>query len=240
MHSDRYTISFALLICVSCSVVLALAAGALKPMINRNVEFDVHKNILLATGLIENPKNHTLDEMEHLYQERISGIVIDANGEQIPDRDPGTIEPEKDPGLLPLYVRKDSGVITAYCLPVSGKGLWSTIYGYLALESDGKTIKGITFYQHGETPGLGGEIEQRWFTDHFKGKTIFNESGELISITVAKGKIPAGLADEKLRHTVDGISGATLTGNGINVFLKKDLERYKPYLLKIQNGSALH
>jgi len=124
--------------------------------------------------------------------------------------------------------------VTAYILPISGKGLWSTVYGYLALEQDGITIKGITFYKHGETPGLGGEIDKDWFKDSFKGKKIASPSGELVSVTIVKGKVIDRVPSEEAYHCVDGISGATLTGNGINQFLKADLLKYEPYLKQIR------
>jgi len=240
MHSNRYTILFALLICVSCSILLALAAGALKPAIDRNVKLDIQKNILLATGLIEDPKAHSLEALSGLYKTHIIEKVIDEKGNVIPDLVPEKPDPEIQKNLLPLYVRDDNGEPKAYCFPVSGKGLWSTIYGYLALQSDGSTVMGITFYKHGETPGLGGEIEREWFTANFKGKQIFNSKGELTPLKVCKGKIPAGLSREKVNYSVDGISGSTLTGNGLNIFLERDVKRYEPYLRKIRENQVSH
>ena len=117
-------------------------------------------------------------------------------------------------------------------MPVSGKGLWSTIYGYLALQTDLSTISGITFYKHGETPGLGGEIEKEWFTNNFKGKKIRDDNGVLTSVKVVKGKVIAG--NPKEIHEVDGISGATLTGRGVANFLKVELKKYEPFFAKIE------
>ena len=93
---------------------------------------------------------------------------------------------------------------------------------------------GITFYKHGETPGLGGEIEKDWFKNNFKGKKIYSPDGELVSITVVKGKVADLIAEDEAYHYVDGISGSTLTGNGLNNFLKQDLETYKPYFDKVK------
>ena len=109
-------------------------------------------------------------------------------------------------------------------IPISGKGLWSTLYGYFALEMDMKTVKGITFYKHGETPGLGAEVEKKWFQNNFIGKKIFDENSNLVSITVYKGSSGDDI------HGVDGISGATVTSNGVTNFLKSILNNYKPYL----------
>jgi Na+-transporting NADH:ubiquinone oxidoreductase subunit C len=110
------------------------------------------------------------------------------------------------------------------------------LYGYLALQSDGETVMGITFYKHGETPGLGGEVEAAWFTDNFKGKKIFDGSGNLTSITIWKGAVPNDMPEQKRVHVVDGISGATMTGSSVNIFLKDDLKRYESFLQAVRRG----
>jgi len=236
MHSNRYTIFFALAVCVTCSLLLAFAAESLKPAIQQNMTLDVQKNILKATGLLEDYHPSDSSEMQNLYSEYIVEKVIDSKGQIVQDKTPEQIDPKIDMDLLPVYERVGNNTVIAYCLPVSGKGLWSTIYGYMALEPDASTIKGVTFYKHGETPGLGGEIEKQWFMGNFKGKRIFNEKGELVSITILKGKVLPGLSEEEQSHVVDGVSGATLTGNGINLFLEEELERYLPYLQQVRNS----
>jgi Na+-transporting NADH:ubiquinone oxidoreductase subunit C len=236
MHSNRYTMIFALAVCVSCSVLLAIAAESLKPTIQRNMKFDIQRNILSATGLLEDVPTATREEIEKLYVDRIEGNVVDGDGKIVPGKTPESLDRKIDAALYPVYLRKDNGRITAYCLPIAGKGLWSTIYGYIALKEDATTVKGLTFYKHGETPGLGGEVEKEWFTKGFKDKTIFNSEGEFTPITVAKGKVLEALSADKKLHTVDGISGATLTGNGINFFLEEDLTKYLPYLKRIRSG----
>ena len=102
------------------------------------------------------------------------------------------------------------------------------MYGYFAIDTHNlSTVKGITFYAHGETPGLGAEISKEWFQLNFIGKEIYSRK-ELLSIKVTK----PGLADKNNLHEVDGISGATITSNGVTALLKRDLERYKPYFIK--------
>jgi Na+-transporting NADH:ubiquinone oxidoreductase subunit C len=101
------------------------------------------------------------------------------------------------------------------------------------------TVKGITFYQHGETPGLGGEIVQDWFRNNYVGKKIYSPDGELVSITVIKGKVENSVPDSEKYHYVDGISGSTLTGNGLNKFLKADLLRYEPFFNKIRSKAEM-
>ena len=95
---------------------------------------------------------------------------------------------------------------------------------------DLNTVIGITFYKHGETPGLGGEVEKKWFQNNFVGKKIFNQTGELVSVKVVKGKVNDVYFGEALNHGVDGISGATITSRGVSYFLKRDLLKYEQYL----------
>lgn len=244
MHSNRYTIMFALLVCVTCSVILALTAGGLKPAIQRNEEFDVHRNILKALNLPEDGRSLTPDETETLYLERITeyrvtraGTVVTVSGTVTGEESDLEREAE-DTGSFPLFVRKDGNAVSAYCIPVSGKGLWSTVYGYLAIEADGETVRGIRFYKHGETPGLGGEIETDWFAANFIGKKIFDAAGELKSITIVKGAVPADEPESSRIHKVDGISGATMTGKAVTVFLKTDLQKYEAFFRAVRRGES--
>jgi Na+-transporting NADH:ubiquinone oxidoreductase subunit C len=121
-----------------------------------------------------------------------------------------------------IFLHKPDQEVKAYVIPISGNGLWGLMKGYLALEPDLTTIKGVRFVEHVETPGLGAEAEKPWFTNNYIGKKILDEGGKLRPIKVAKGK--AGADDE-----VDGISGATLTGKGITQFMEKDLQAYEPF-----------
>lgn len=236
MHSNRYTIVFSLLVCVTCSVILALTAGGLKPMIRKNEEFDVHRNILKALNLPEDGNETTVDDLETLYTDRIREIRVNEAGKVMNELPPDS---DGEPvTALPVFVRMDGNTATGYCIPVSGKGLWSTIYGYLAIQADGETVMGITFYRHGETPGLGGEVESAWFTRNFIGKKIFDDKGVLRSITIAKGPVSDDVPQENRRYMVDGISGATMTGKGVDVFLRRDLERYESFLRSIQRGES--
>ncbi len=137
-----------------------------------------------------------------------------------------------DPGYKIVYVHKQNGAPDAYVIPIQGYGLWDIVKGYLALETDLNTVKGVTFYEHKETPGLGARVTEQWFQDNWKGKKILDESGSLVSITIAKGDTAEG------EHQVDGISGSTLTGNGVNNFLKHDLERYEPFFKTLRGNQG--
>ncbi|MFH2203881.1 MAG: Na+-translocating NADH-quinone reductase subunit C [Elusimicrobiota bacterium] len=222
MRSTGYTFGFAAAVCIACSLVVSSAATLLRDKQAANVRLDIQKNILRSVGFDE-----TIPEkITALYAARIEERVIDAGGNAVADKKPADLDPKKDPGLLPLFVRKDGEKIEAYAFPVSGKGLWSTIYGYMALEPDCVTVKGVTFYQHGETPGLGGEIEKSWFLDNFKNKRIVDDRGGLAPIIVAKGKASEAVPAGDQFHAVDGVSGATLTGKGVMKFLAADLKHY--------------
>ncbi len=225
MHSNAYTFRFAAMVTVVCSVLLAGAATILKPRQVENEKLDKKKNILVSAGITAEQGTFTREEITREYEKYISGFVINRDGEVVEGKTPSTLDPKLDSELLPLYKRMEDGQVSAFIVPVSGKGLWSTIYGYIALEADCGTVKGITFYKHGETPGLGGEISKKSFSDAFKGKRIFDDAGTLVSIGVAKGKY-AGADPE---HNVDGISGATLTGRGVENFLKIELEKYSSF-----------
>lgn len=232
MHKNTYVFFFAAAVTITCSILLAAAANLLKDRQQENIAFDIQKNILASAelGSAEMIRQEVLD----LYDKYIRSKVVNLQGEEVSDKTVDQIDPKKDLDLLPLYYAEENGEISAYIIPISGKGLWSTIYGYLALENDLNTIMGITFYKHGETPGLGGEIEKDWFKNNFKGKKIYSPDGELVSITVIKGKVEELIPAEEAYHYVDGISGSTLTGNGLNNFLKNDLQTYKPYFDKLK------
>lgn len=140
----------------------------------------------------------------------------------------GQSREEYDPGLKVIYLHKPGGTLNAYVIPIEGYGLWDLMKGYIALDLDLNSVKGISFYEHKETPGLGARVEEDWFKEQWKGKRILDDKGELISIKVAKGKSGGGT------HEVDGISGATLTGDGVNIFLKRDLHIYEPYFKTVR------
>jgi Na+-transporting NADH:ubiquinone oxidoreductase subunit C len=134
---------------------------------------------------------------------------------------------------LNYYECKTNNNLEGYIIPVSGKGLWSTINGFLALNPDMNTVKGITFFEHGETPGLGGEIEKDWFTSQFVGKKIFDVNQNLVSVAINKGKV-----SEVTDHEVDGISGATLTTKGVSDFLLFNLKNYEEFLTQNIAGDS--
>ena len=236
MHKNSYVIIFAAAVTITCSILLASAATLLRERQQENIALDKQKNILTSAGLIEiGAEDVTRKDILDLYDKNIRSQVIDTTGHVLEDKKVEDVDPKKDKHLLPVYYYQKDGTVLSYIIPISGKGLWSTIYGYIALEPDLNTVRGITFYQHGETPGLGGEIVKEWFTSNFIGKRILSPDGRLVSISVVKGKVAEKIPESEAYHYVDGISGSTLTGNGLTNFIKKDLVRYDPYFKKLRN-----
>ena len=180
----------------------------------------------------ENPWN--AEVVQALFQDFIDGIVVDKAGNLVEGKHPDDLNPDIDVDLYSVYIKKMNGEVDGYAIPISGKGLWSTLYGYFAVEPDGETVKGITFYKHGETPGLGGEVEKEWFLENYIGKRFVDDEGNLVSIQIIKGKVDETSTDAF--HQVDGISGATMTTKGVNNFLVKNLQNYEPFFRQIRAG----
>jgi Na+-transporting NADH:ubiquinone oxidoreductase subunit C len=228
---DSFVIIYAAIVCLICSLMLSAAASILKKPQEYNVEIDRKTNVLKAFGVAvrdESGARIKAPDVEKYFVDHIAEVLIDAStGQQV-----ATPADAKEP--LPLYVWKEDGVVKKYAFPISGKGLWSTIYGYLALEQDLATIAGVTFYRHGETPGLGGECETDWFQNNFRGKAVFAD-GKRVKFEVVKGKV-TDRYPQGSDHAVDGISGATLTGNGIMKFMNAALDKYESYFT-LQRGT---
>lgn len=241
INSNGYVLAFATGLCVVVSAGLALAYTSLKPAQDAAAEFDRQKNVMIAAGLCQVGDLRSRAELEQLYQQRVSEAVVDTStGTVLADKKPSDVADlnkaaPQDKKLGDRYrvvaTTKQDGKVESYVLPISGKGLWSTLYGYLALEADKNTVRGITFYKHGETPGLGGEVENPAWTGQWPGKTTHDAAGTLVSITVKKGIVDKNKANEK-EHFVDGLSGATLTCNGVNKFVQRDLAAFATYLEK--------
>jgi len=233
----KQTVGVALAVCAACSIMVSTAAVALKPIQEKNRILDRKKNILVAAGVMDSGDKLSSDEVDARYAQ-IEGIVIDVEtGETVLDDEGAPLDPDSidwkevaaDPkqsvelssgrdtarirrraNIRPVYLlRSEAGQIERVILPVRGKGLWSTMRGFLALEGDLNSIGCLTFYEHGETPGLGGEIDNEKWKKQWTTKLAFDEKGSP-AIGVAKG---AAKNDDP--HSVDGLSGATLTSDGV-------------------------
>ena len=172
-------------------------------------------------------------------------MVLDLDGKVVEGKKPEDLPKksatgeEKRPKYLPLYQQLDENKkVVGYVYPVSGKGLWSTLRGYLAVKPNGSEIVGLAFYSHAETPGLGAEIEKTWFTTNFIGKTLM-KNGQLVGVNVVKGKAAnqTTYATQK-DHMVDGISGATITGNGVAKMMRVIPRRYLKFFQNRQRPKA--
>jgi Na+-transporting NADH:ubiquinone oxidoreductase subunit C len=229
MSSNLKTFVFAILMCLVCSLVLTSAVTMLRERQQENVRLDKQKNILKALDLLEPNTKYSREALVKLYAENVQDKYMLPSGE-LSDTPDTTTE-------LPIYVifGKD-GRIDRYAIPVYGYGLWSWIYGFFAIAGDGNTVLGITFYQHGETPGLGGEVEKAWFQNQFKGKKLVDAQGQFVGIDIVKGKVKDVAAD-RADHAVDGISGSTITSFGVRDFLKTDLLKYEALSARLRQAA---
>jgi len=233
-----------LLLALVCSALIAITAVGLRPQQESNRLQDQRKNILYAAGLYEKGKN--IDELfapiETRFIELATGLYLSEDKLGSKSKPKGRVlESEEDIAGLhlleqysPVYLVKQNGQLSQIILPVRGKGLWSTMYAYVAIDSDLTTIRGISFYEHGETPGLGGEIENRKWQDGWQGKKVYAPDGEM-ELRVIKGTADA--TGDKNLYQVDGLSGATLTAKGVSKLMEFWFGEhgFKPYLLQLKN-----
>lgn len=245
------TIAVATLLCLVCSVVVSGAATLLKPKQIANKLLDKKSNILTVAGI--NDPSKSVDE---LFQ-RVETHVVDlATGEYTDAVDANTFDQRKaakDPayrvelsgaqdvasigGLSKyanVYLVRQGNDIDKIILPIKGYGLWSTMYGFIALQSDGNTVSSITFYEHAETPGLGGEIDNKKWQASWQGKRIANAQGEPV-LSLIKGLVGANTADAA--YKIDGLAGATLTSNGVTNLIQFWMgeDGFGQYLNRIRN-----
>ena len=251
------TLIVAFTVCLACAVVVSTAAVALRPMQQANIEIDRQENILKAAGLLDESRS---------VQEQFAAIdirVVDLNTgrftdavtpEQVVDNrrtaktadvsssfdelgvnDIAKIGRRENYTLV--YIMEDAnGGIDKLILPVRGYGLWSTMVGFLALEGDLNTVAGIGFYEHGETPGLGGEIDNPVWKSHWVDKEVY-DSNEL-ALRVVKGAVDTTQSGSEYR--VDGLSGATLTTRGVDnmIHFWMGENGYQPFLDNLKAGEA--
>ncbi|TDD94731.1 NADH:ubiquinone reductase (Na(+)-transporting) subunit C [Flavobacterium cellulosilyticum] len=228
--SNKATFLFSTVLVVIIAVLLSITAISLAPYQAKNIRIEKMKNILTSVDI-----HAETAETEQLYTQYITQqIVLNNKGEEVKggvaafDIDlKKELDKAKtgktDEQLFPLFICNKEGK-KYYIIPVRGKGLWGPIWGYLSLEPDKNTIYGASFGHKSETPGLGAEIETEKFQHQFIGKTIFDESGNFVSVTVIKGG-----ASPNDTHGVDAISGATITSKGVSEMFKRTLSNYIPY-----------
>lgn len=229
-QSNTYTLLYAVGLVLAVGVVLSLVYQWLRPDQERNIADDTKSQILRAALITTDSQ-----DISALWDKYIKeSYIVDYHG-NVADRDPQAafnaalkmsqeIKKPQDKRLLPVFVcATEAG--TKYIVPVYGAGLWGPIWGYVAFNDNGDTIYGAYFAHQGETPGLGAEIEKPKFSDQFQGKDIFSPSGDFTSVNVCKpGQEP------KSGSWVHGVSGGTITSQGVNKMLRESLEPYTQYL----------
>ncbi len=227
--TNRYVFLYASAMVVVVALILSGAATLLRPLQERNMRIEKMQNILSTINISADRA-----EAEELFNRYITVTkVVNHEGDEIEgdafevDLQDENRKPVEE-RLLPVFIADVDGE-NYYIVPVRGAGLWGPIWGYLGLESDLATIAGANFDHASETPGLGAEIADRQFEEQFSGKRIYDEDGDFRPVTVIKGTAPP---DDP--HRVDGISGGTITSNGVTNMLRDGLEVYKSYFEKLK------
>lgn len=257
-ESTGRTLGVAIAVCLVCSIIVASAAVILKPVQQQNSVLDMQRNILSIAGLGQ--PGMSGNEVRELFNSRITPRIVDLESGHFSDAvDPRTYDPlqaARDPELshqvdarddiasirrreryATVYLVENNGQLETLILPVRGYGLWSTLYGFMALEPDIKTVAGFGFYQHGETPGLGGEVDNPRWKSLWPGKKVYDDEGQM-ALHIVKGSVDP--ASPRAPYQIDGLAGATLTSKGVEYLLQYWLgqEGFGPFLANLRKGEA--
>ena len=223
VNKNSYTFLFATVMVVVVAALLSFAATNLKPFQDTNIEQEKMQSILSSIQVqVER------SEAAEAYQSYIKEAVVLQDNQLVEGQDAFTIDLAKEirkpasERFAPLYIAEKEGQ-TYYIIPLRGAGLWGPVWGYLSLQEDVNTVYGATFDHKAETPGLGAEISTPVFEEQFKGKHILDTNLSFVGIDVRKG-------DATTEHEVDGISGGTITSDGVEAMILDNMEAYVPYL----------
>lgn len=228
-------------LCLVCAIVVATASVQLRPLQKASKDADIQRNILMVSGF------ENVTDVSQTFKDNIEARVVNIESGEFVDEDPASYDFEASKfdqkrsfklakaddkaGIQrmthnsPVYfVRNAEGKVETIVLPIQGYGLWGIMYGFLALEADAVTVKSINFFKHFETPGLGGEIQNPKWTATWSGKAL--------PLDVVKS------GAEGNQHKVDGLSGATLTSNGVDhtVDFWTGDKAFGPFLAKVRKG----
>lgn len=252
-EDTRKILAVALALCLVCSVVVSTAAVVLRPFQDRNAALALKREILTVAGRYQPGM-----DIEQAFSQ-IETRVVDLNsGDYVTlddplnysyrdaARDPQASIPldandiasiHRRPDWMPVYLVRGSDGLDTVILPVYGYGLWSTMHALLALEPDGRTAKALSFYEQRETAGLGGEVSNPGWLASWKGKSVLDASGRP-AIRVVKGA--ADPQAPEASHEIDGLSGATLTSDGVTHLMTFWLgeQGFGPYLNRLRNGEG--
>jgi len=257
MSNDSMSKTFivASALCLVCSVIVSSAATALKPVQNNNKALDKQRNILQVAGLTDSSQSveERFEKIETRIVDMASGEYVDSIDVEAFDQRKASKDPTQSISLSndqdgarigsrakygKIYLLKEGDAVSKIIIPVKGYGLWSTMYGFVALQTDANTISDITFYEHNETPGLGGEIQNRDWQKSWKGKQVFDEQTKPI-FELIKGRVDSNTPNNQ--YKVDGLAGATLTSNGVTNLIRFWVGEngFGPYLKKIKVTQAV-
>ncbi len=245
------TIAIALALCLVCAVFVSLSAVGLKPLQTYNKALDMKKNILDVAGLLKESTN-----IDQAFETQIEAKIVDLKTGDYDDsidvekfdqrkaaKDPEqnvVIDRKNDIASIKVkskkakvYLVKAGGNISSIILPIHGYGLWSTMYGFLALDADGQTVQSINFYDQAETPGLGGEVVNPAWRALWKGKQLYNSESVPV-LRLVKGVVDNSKPGSEFQ--IDGLAGATLTSNGVTNLIRYWMgnEGFAPYLNKVR------
>lgn len=221
---------------VIVGTALAYAAVSLQPLQAKNVRQEKMQSILATVGV-----ETTRDQAPAKYEEYIEKeLVLNNEGEVVEGKVAFDVDLAKEldkpaeEQVFPLYVANVEGK-KYYIIPLRGSGLWDAIWGYISLESDVNTIAGATFDHKGETPGLGAEITKPYFEQKFVDEKVYDESGNLVGVSVVKGYSQPNNHDD---HKVDIISGATITSVGVSDMIQERLKHYQAYFKTLESSNV--
>ncbi|HET8736879.1 MAG TPA: Na(+)-translocating NADH-quinone reductase subunit C [Pricia sp.] len=240
-----YTVVFAGVMVVVVGSLLAFMATGLESRIDENERFEKQQNILYAMGVHQNEGEGSVnfvgtDVVEEKFSKYIKKQLVIKGDSLIEDNEAYLIDMKKQLALinkgetpeLPLFIGEKDGK-ELYIIPMYGKGLWDAIWGYIALDRN-MVVQGVFFDHKGETPGLGANINQRFFMDDFTGESIMQDT-RYAGISVAKGNNDP-VNQRKDDNKVDAIAGSTITGNGVSAMISQSVNLYKEYLKTIRSN----
>lgn len=237
-QSNTYTILYSAIMVIVVGAALALVYGALKPKQEENIKIDKMKQILTAVRITPESDDAVIDTYNKYIPE---AFTINAQGETIGNDKEAAFDIDlakemKKPQAereLPVYKYVGDDAKVCYIFPLSGAGLWGSIWGYISVETNGSTVYGAYFSHASETPGLGAEIEKPEFQEQFQEKQMFKE-GEFKPVEVMKkGQKPTSGAEY-----VDAISGGTITSKGVQSMLHDCLTDYSAFLKNLSNNNT--
>jgi Na+-transporting NADH:ubiquinone oxidoreductase subunit C len=247
-ESVQRTVVVALALCLVCSVIVSVAAVALRPAQVINEQANMQMNILQAAGLYDPAKS-----VQEQFKQVTPRLVDLSTGQFVEGMNPESYnqrKASKDPSMnrvlsaeediasikrqakiAKVYLIENESQIEKIILPVHGYGLWSTLYGFVALEGDANTVAGLGFYEHAETPGLGGEVDNPNWKAQWTGKQVYE--GDAVAVRLVKGG-----ASPSDTYGVDALSGATLTSRGVDNLIQFWMSDsgFKPFLDNVKQG----